>query len=339
MWFGNSVAGGAGSDIWKNTCGVKKMKKDILKIILAALIAIFVMIGIGTIFLAGQRKKEMKELRKQEALQQLENIPTVTPTAAVTVTPRPATPTPSPAPTLTPTPVPTRAPAFVPDNFTGAWYSPDGLTSINIYDLTAKSVSFYFSQSSRDSGGTCEADVVAEVAGNASKFSFTDSYGSSASGNLIFDRGRLYVKISTSWQADGAWVSPDVDCVMQRERPQAEPEAPGVPATETPALSENQPPSSGGEYFFQDSDSRYLTDEELSGYSAEDLELAKNEIYARHGRKFVTDRIADYFEGKSWYQGTVDAETFDAMSPESVFNEYELANIAKIVEWEKKKRE
>lgn len=316
------------------------MKKDILKIILAALIAIFVMIGIGMIFLAGQRKKEMKELRKQEALQQLENIPTITPTAAVTVTPRPATPTPSPVPTFTPTPVLTRAPAFVPENFTGVWYSPDGLTSINIYDLTAKSVSFYFSQSSRDSGGTCEADVVAEVAGNASRFSFTDSYGSSASGNLTFDRGRLYVRISTSWQADGAWVSPDVDCIMQRERPQAEPVITVVPETEIPAPSEESPQSSSsGEYFFQDSDSRYLTDEELSRYSAEDLELAKNEIYARHGRKFVTDRIADYFAGKSWYQGTIDAETFDAMSPESVFNEYELANIEKIVEWEKKKRE
>lgn len=81
---------------------------------------------------------------------------------------------------------------------------------------------------------------------------------------------------------------------------------------------------------------RYLTDEEIAAYSADQLELAKNEIYARHGRQFVTEYISDYFNSKSWYQGTVDPETFDAQQ-DSVFNEYEMANIAKIAEWEERK--
>lgn len=72
-------------------------------------------------------------------------------------------------------------------------------------------------------------------------------------------------------------------------------------------------------------------------YSSAQLELAKNEIYARHGRIFVTQSIADYFNSKSWYQGTVDPDTFDSQQ-DSVFNEYEIANIQKIEEWEMLKK-
>ena len=44
----------------------------------------------------------------------------------------------------------------------------------------------------------------------------------------------------------------------------------------------------------------------------------------------MTQRIADYFNSKSWYKGTVEPETFDADT--SVFNEYEVANIQKIAD-------
>ena len=81
---------------------------------------------------------------------------------------------------------------------------------------------------------------------------------------------------------------------------------------------------------------RSVLDEEISNYTSDQLELAKNEIYARHGRQFVTDYIADYFNSKSWYQGTIDPETFDAEQG-SIFNEYEIANINKIQQWEDQK--
>ena len=108
--------------------------------------------------------------------------------------------------------------------------------------------------------------------------------------------------------------------------------------TATPTPSEEQPQvtAESGEYFFPESSNRYLTDEEISNYTSDQLELAKNEIYARHGRQFVTDYIADYFNSKSWYKGTVEPETFDADS--SVFNEYEVANIQKIADTEGKLR-
>ena len=91
------------------------------------------------------------------------------------------------------------------------------------------------------------------------------------------------------------------------------------------------------DYIFPESSTGYLTGGDLLEADPSMLRLARNEIYARHGRKFVTERIAGYFNSKSWYQGTIDPETFDAQQ-DSVFNEYETANIQKIVEWEEKKR-
>ena len=77
-------------------------------------------------------------------------------------------------------------------------------------------------------------------------------------------------------------------------------------------------------YIFYDSNSRYLTDADLSTLSAQELCYAKNEIYARHGYIFVSTELSDYFNQKNWYRGTADASTFS----DSVFNEYEVANIA-----------
>ena len=85
------------------------------------------------------------------------------------------------------------------------------------------------------------------------------------------------------------------------------------------------------EYIFADSDSRYLTLEELVGLDAKTLRLARNEIYARRGRRFQTRDLKEYFESKSWYRGYLDASDFD----EHVFNRYENANIRLIANVEK----
>lgn len=309
-----------------------KRKREILRIILIVLIAIFLMVGIAALLLAGHRRSERQEQQKQAALESLKSVPTVAPTVAVTITP---TPTPIPTATPTPTPVPTLKPAFNPDDYWDDWYSTDGLAAVTIYNISQKAVSFYFTQAS-DAAGTqiCEADITAEVAGNAAQFSFTDSWGNRAAGNMIFDNGELYVRINTNERVEGLSVCPSVNCIMSRTRPEIRQEQPAEP---TPTPAETQTGVQTGEYYFPESNSRYLTDEELASYSSADLELAKNEIYARHGRQFVTERIAAYFNSKSWYQGTIDPETFDAQQ-DSIFNEYETANISKILEWEEKKR-
>ena len=90
----------------------------------------------------------------------------------------------------------------------------------------------------------------------------------------------------------------------------------------------------GGEYIFPNSHQVYLKESELLNLSDDALRLAKNEIYARHGRRFQDQDLQIYFEGKSWYHGTVEASAFD----ESVFNQYEKANVV-LIQKEQGKRE
>ena len=192
-------------------------------------------------------------------------------------------------------------------------------------------MSFTFYQTDRNQTQSVSADITAEVAGNAARFSFSDSAGNTSAGNLIFDNGQLYLRIVTNEPVSSVY--PSVDCIMSREQVQLVPDPTATPTPEvTQAEQQVQTDTQTGEYFFPDSNSRYLTDEDLAPYSYDQLELAKNEIYARHGRQFVTQRIADYFNSKSWYQGTIDPDTFDAQQS-SIFNEYEMANIMKIDEW------
>lgn len=84
------------------------------------------------------------------------------------------------------------------------------------------------------------------------------------------------------------------------------------------------------EYLLEDSDNRYITKKELEGFDAQMCRLARNELYARHGRKFDDEELQSYFDSLSWYQGTIEAEEFE----ESMLNDYEVANRDLIVEYE-----
>lgn len=85
------------------------------------------------------------------------------------------------------------------------------------------------------------------------------------------------------------------------------------------------------EYVLADSDKKYLTKSDLQGLSAWELKLARNEIYARHGRKFNDEQLQAYFNSCSWYKGTVKPDDFKI----SVFNAYEKANAEFIAAYEK----
>lgn len=79
------------------------------------------------------------------------------------------------------------------------------------------------------------------------------------------------------------------------------------------------------DYILPESSSRYYTKQELSQLDDYTLQMAINEIYARHGRKFDTQSIREYFEGKTWYRGTINPADFDG-NEAAYFNEYEMAN-------------
>lgn len=56
------------------------------------------------------------------------------------------------------------------------------------------------------------------------------------------------------------------------------------------------------EYVLDDSSRRYLSQDELYEFGLEQLYLARNEIFARHGYDFSSRFLKDYFGGLSWYQ-------------------------------------
>ena len=55
------------------------------------------------------------------------------------------------------------------------------------------------------------------------------------------------------------------------------------------------------EYILPDSDIRKLSGSEIEYLTLEELSLARNEIFARHGRIFKTDSLQIYFDRKPWY--------------------------------------
>lgn len=96
--------------------------------------------------------------------------------------------------------------------------------------------------------------------------------------------------------------------------------------TGTSSASSTGTAAPSADYILPDSSSRYLTEQDITGLSASQLRLARNEIFARHGRIFASDDLKTYFESKSWYQGTVQSEVFDA-DLDSRINDFERANI------------
>ena len=103
---------------------------------------------------------------------------------------------------------------------------------------------------------------------------------------------------------------------------------PVTPVSPTPTTAPTASPAQ--DYLLPESNSRFLTEADLSGLSHEQLCFARNEIFARHGRIFQTPQIASYFSSKSWYRGTVPGDKFD----ESVLNQYEWTNINFIRDYE-----
>ena len=67
-------------------------------------------------------------------------------------------------------------------------------------------------------------------------------------------------------------------------------------------------------YIIPESNQRYLTEEDLKGLTAQELNYAKNEIYARHGRLFLSNELQAYFSSKTWYSGIYSADSFDSQN-------------------------
>ena len=85
------------------------------------------------------------------------------------------------------------------------------------------------------------------------------------------------------------------------------------------------------EYILEYSSARFYNLEDLYGMTAEECRIARNEIYARHGRLFSDAELQAYFNEKSWYEGYIDPDDFK----ETMLNDYEIFNRDLIIEYEK----
>lgn len=109
----------------------------------------------------------------------------------------------------------------------------------------------------------------------------------------------------------------------QDAEPATEPEDTQTTEPTTMPSAEVDLPAYEDQLFFPDSDKRYITYDDYKNLTLWELVLARNEIFARHGRKFDDKDIQAYFNGCDWYEGTLSPSQFDS----SVLNEYELQNI------------
>ncbi len=79
------------------------------------------------------------------------------------------------------------------------------------------------------------------------------------------------------------------------------------------------------QYIFP-SDTTLLTREQLNTLTKTEIQYISNEIYARRGHIFTTEKWQNYFGGKTWYRATRTVRWAD-------FNEIEKANLTLIKEY------
>ena len=96
-------------------------------------------------------------------------------------------------------------------------------------------------------------------------------------------------------------------------------------------MAEEKKVEKKSEYILPESASKLLTSADVQNLSLQELSYARNEIYARHGRKFQDEELQAYFDSQPWYNGTIEPAQFDDMS---LLSQLERSNLEVI-----KKRE
>lgn len=103
--------------------------------------------------------------------------------------------------------------------------------------------------------------------------------------------------------------------------------------TDTPVPTMTPVPAASADYVLPESSVRRIEAWELYGLSRWECNVARNEIYARHGRIFRDEELAAYFASMPWYTPSVDPDTFDANASERL-SQIELDNVYLILEYE-----
>lgn len=113
----------------------------------------------------------------------------------------------------------------------------------------------------------------------------------------------------------------------------------GVPAQDTPATTAAPqviqvpvptPKAENNYYILPYSSSYPLTKSDISHLTASQLRLARNEIYARHGRMFNDEGLQNYFNSQAWYTPIYSSAEFS----DKLLSDVEIDNIEFIKSFE-----
>lgn len=87
-----------------------------------------------------------------------------------------------------------------------------------------------------------------------------------------------------------------------------------------PAIAAGSAPAGvgGSGVVIPDSSDRLLSPDELGNYSALELRIARNEIFARHGLRFSDAALRNHFSRFNWYRATNDAVELSAIEKANV---------------------
>lgn len=88
------------------------------------------------------------------------------------------------------------------------------------------------------------------------------------------------------------------------------------------------------DYIISTSGTKLLAKSDVQNMSKQQLALARNEIYARHGRKFQMAEFRDYFTQKSWYK---ENPNYNYDNEGSNLNEIEAKNVVLLLSVENSK--
>ena len=88
-----------------------------------------------------------------------------------------------------------------------------------------------------------------------------------------------------------------------------------------------------GQFVIPDSHIRFLEYSDIVGLSEWDLFVARNEIFAWHGRGFNSEELHNYFTGRDWYTELYTSTEYDHMP--SPLNKYEEENAKFILSYER----
>lgn len=141
--------------------------------------------------------------------------------------------------------------------------------------------------------------------------------------------------VQESENADGGEMLTDQAAEVETEEAQETvKEVTPVPTQEltpTPSPTQETSVNIADEYIIPDSSTRYLSNADLNPLTEWEIRVARNEIYARHGRMFKSQELTDYFKSKSWYVPSIPPEQFD----NSYLNTIEIENLKFITNYEK----